>query len=128
MSDGQIDLIISNDVFEHLPDPGKAFTECLRVLKSGGTMLATIPFHREYDKSITRAKFDRNLLVHSLSPVFHGNPVSEEGSLVFTDFGWDLLDKMKDAGFAEVTIDIYASQEFGHLGGGQLVFRLKKCN
>jgi hypothetical protein len=40
-----LDLIVSNDVFEHVPNPAKAFTECARVLESGGVMLATIIFH-----------------------------------------------------------------------------------
>ena len=33
---------------------------------------------------------------------------------------------MKEAGFAVVAVDVYASPELGHLGGGQLVFRLTK--
>jgi hypothetical protein len=63
---------------------------------------------------------------HILPPAFHGNPVSADGSLVFTDYCWDLLDIMKESGFADVTVDVYASPELGHLGGGQLVFRALK--
>lgn len=33
---------------------------------------------------------------------------------------------MKEAGFSDVTVDVYAASEFGHLGGGQLVFRVVK--
>lgn len=123
-ADGQLDLIVSNDVFEHVPNPAKAFAECARVLKAGGIMLATIPFHWENDISVVRARLSNGQLEHILPPAFHGNPVSADGSLVFTDFGWDLLDTMKEAGFLDVTVDVYAAAEFGHLGGGQLVFRL----
>jgi GT2 family glycosyltransferase/glycosyltransferase involved in cell wall biosynthesis len=123
-SNAQFDLIVSNDVFEHVPHPIKAFSECARVLKKGGVMLTTIPFHRDRDLSVVRAKLSDNQLEHILPPIYHGNPVSNEGSLVFTDFGWDLLDVIKEAGFLDVTIDIYNSAEFGHLGGGQLVFRI----
>ena len=45
--DASIDLIVSNDVFEHVPEPARAFRECARVLKPDGVMLATIPFHSE---------------------------------------------------------------------------------
>ena len=62
-----------------------------------------------------------------MTPAYHGNPVSADGSLVFTDFGWDILKEMQSSGFSDVSIEVYASAEFGHLGGGQLVFRLNKC-
>lgn len=125
-ADGQIDLIVSNDVFEHVPNPAKAFAECARVLKAGGVMLATIPFHSDSDVSVIRARLSNGQLEHALPPAFHGNPVSADGSLVFTDFGWDLLIMMKEAGFSDVTVDVYAASEFGHLGGGQLIFRLAR--
>jgi hypothetical protein len=122
--DGELDLIVSNDVFEHVPHPERAFAECARVLKPGGIMLATIPFHRSSNVSVKRAEIIDGQLVHHLPPAYHGNPVSADGSLVFTDFGWDLLDEMKDAGFSDVAVEIYASPKYGHLGGGQMVFRL----
>jgi GT2 family glycosyltransferase/2-polyprenyl-3-methyl-5-hydroxy-6-metoxy-1,4-benzoquinol methylase/glycosyltransferase involved in cell wall biosynthesis len=121
-----LDLIISNDVFEHVPNPPKAFAECARVLKPGGVMLATIPFHIENDFSVVRARLSDGKLEHILPSTFHGNPVSADGSLVFTDFSWDLLNTVKTSGFSDVGVDVYASQGFGHLGGGQLIFRLTK--
>lgn len=89
-------------------------------------MLATIPFHPDSDLSVSRARLSNGQVEHVLPPNFHGNPVSSDGSLVFNDYGWDLLDIMKESGFADVAVDVYASPEFGHLGGGQLVFRLVK--
>lgn len=120
----QFDLILSNDVFEHVPNPAKAFAECARVLKRGGIMLATIPFHADRSNSAVRAKVKGDKLEHLLPPVYHGNPLSSDGSLVFTDFGWDILNSIKSAGFSEVVIGIYASKELGHLGG-QIVFEAK---
>jgi len=123
--DRSIDLIISNDVFEHVPEPKKAFAECARVLSSGGEMLATIPFHSQNAKSEVRARLVKGKLESLLPDQFHGNPVSAEGSLVFTDFGWDILDEFTDAGFDKVGVELYASKEFGHLGGAQVIFSLK---
>ena len=125
-SDDALDLIVSNDVFEHVTDPARAFAECVRVLKVGGLMLATIPFHSNNDLSITRAKLVNGRLEHILPPSYHGNPVSADGSLVFTDFGWNVLKEMQAAGFSDVSIEVYSSVEHGHLGGGQLIFRLTK--
>lgn len=124
--DGSLDLIVSNDVFEHVPHPAKAFAECARVLKTGGLMLTTIPFHCNNNESISRAKMVNGQLEHVLTPSYHGNPVSADGSLVFTDFGWDVIKEMQAKGFSDVSVEIYASAVFGHLGGGQLVFRLTK--
>ena len=125
-SDASLDLIVSNDVFEHVPHPARAFAECARVLKAGGVMLATIPFHSSNDQSVSRAKIVDGQLEHLLPPSYHGNPVSADGSLVFTDFGWDLLKEMGEAGFSDVKVEVYVSTELGHLGGGQLIFRLTK--
>lgn len=122
----QLDLIVSNDVFEHVPCPAKAFAECARVLKRGGLMLATIPFHRDVDVSIRRARLINGKVDYILPRHFHGNPVSADGSLVFTEFGWDLMSNIEKAGFSSVCVDVYASLEHGHLGGGQLVFRMIK--
>ncbi len=121
--DGELDLIVSNDVFEHVPHPEKAFSECARVLKVGGAMIATIPFSVNDDESVSRARLVDGVLEHLLTPAYHGNPISDEGSLVFTDYGWDLLQMMKAAGFSDVIVDVYSSVKFGNLGGGQIVFR-----
>jgi SAM-dependent methyltransferase len=124
--DGELDLIVSNDVFEHVPNPEVAFLECARVLKAGGAMIATIPFHTASDITVTRAKLNHGELVHILPPTYHGNPISAEGSLVFTDFGWDILNMMSGAGFTVAKVDVYSSVRYGHLGGVQTVFRCTK--
>lgn len=121
-----LDLIVSNDVFEHVPDPAMAFRECARVLRSGGVMLATIPFHGNSDISVVRAHLDAVGIRHTLTPMYHGNPVSAEGSLVFTDFGWDIIRSFTVAGFANAAVEVYGDAKHGHLGGGQIIFRVTK--
>jgi SAM-dependent methyltransferase len=125
-NDKSIDLIVSNDVFEHVPDPLKAFAECARVLRSGGVLLATIPFQSGSDTSVVRAELNEGELNYLLPPMFHGNPFSAEGSLVFTEFGWDFLTCTHKAGFYDIHVAVYASSRLGHLGGGQLVFEAIK--
>jgi SAM-dependent methyltransferase len=124
--DRSFDLIVSNDVLEHIPDPEGAFRECSRVLKPGGSMLATFPFHVQREASVTRARLAAGGVEHLLAPQYHGNPVSAEGSLVFHDFGWDLLDVIRGAGFSSASCEVYSSDEFGHFGAGLLVFRMVK--
>ena len=125
--DRSFDLIVSNDVLEHIPDPEGAFRECHRVLKPGGSMLATFPFHVQMEASVSRARLAAGGGVeHLLAPQYHGNPVSSEGSLVFHDFGWDLLDVIRGAGFSSALSEVYCSHEYGHFGTGLLVFRMVK--
>jgi ubiquinone/menaquinone biosynthesis C-methylase UbiE len=50
-SDCTFDLIICSDVLEHIQDDELAFFELSRVLKRGGTLLITVPFHSESNVS-----------------------------------------------------------------------------
>ncbi|MCC2632866.1 MAG: Methyltransferase type 11 [Ramlibacter sp.] len=125
-ADASFDLIVSNDVLEHIPDPAAAFQECSRVLRPGGVVLATFPFHTDREGTLVRAKLANGAVEHLHPPQYHGNPVSADGSLVFQDFGWDLLDVMRQAGFSDAACEVYVSDAFGHLGAGLLVFRLRK--
>lgn len=98
-SDGGFDLIVSNDVYEHVPDIELALREARRVLRPGGSLLATLPFHFS-PKTERRARLLTDGQVEHLAPPqYHGNPLSAQGSLVFYDFGWDLLDLCRGAGF-----------------------------
>jgi len=124
--DDSFDLIISNDIFEHVPDPLMAFKECLRILRTGGYLIATIPFNKDLEKSIQRAKLFEGQIVNILPAQFHNNPVSEDGALVFYDYGWDLIDLMKSAGFSNVKIDVYSDDIFGHFGEPISIFIASK--
>lgn len=94
-ADASFDLVITMDVFEHLPFPEQAFKEIARTLKPGGCHLFTVPC--DY-KSITvvRATLTKTgEIVHHLPPVYHGNPIDANGSLVYRDWGRDLPDVIR---------------------------------
>lgn len=124
--DESFDLIVSNDVLEHIPDPARALHECFRVLKPGGSVLATFPFHVTNETTVSRARLVGRTIEHLLPPQYHGNPLSSQGSLVFRDFGWDMLEVMRVVGFAPAACEVYSSDAFGHLGPPLHVFRLGK--
>lgn len=121
------DLVVSNDVLEHVDDPARALAEIGRVLRPGGVLLLTVPFHTGMENSVRRAKVTEGGLVHYLPEVYHGNPVSDDGSLVFTDFGWDLLGDIRAAGFDEVAMHVYWDESRGYLGVGQHYIRAVKA-
>lgn len=86
--DNRFDLVITEDVLEHVPDPHRAFREIRRVLKPGGCHIFTVPLH-EGKKTVTRAALENDNVVHLMPPVYHGDPLRAEGALVYTDFGDD---------------------------------------
>ncbi len=89
--DESIDLQITQDVMEHLFHPARAFSEIARVLKPGGAHIFTVPLINKTRPSELRAKLDTDgNVVHLKPPQYHGNPVSDEGSLVTVDWGFDI--------------------------------------
>lgn len=80
----------------------------------------TVPFWTDSEVSIVRARVTTSGVDELLPPVYHGNPVSTKGSLVFTDFGLDIIASIMDAGFSAVNADLYVSAELGHIGGYQI--------
>jgi len=52
--DGTVDLVVSNNVLEHLADPAATFAEVRRVLKPGGHFVAKTPNRRHYVALLAR--------------------------------------------------------------------------
>jgi len=117
-ADASLDLIVSNDVYEHVPDYRRALQEAARVLRPEGRLVVSTPFFDGAEETVQRAILTRGQLVHLLPEVYHGNPVDEKGSLVFFDYGWDLLEGCRNAGFADACVLGYYSLFRGHIGGG----------
>jgi hypothetical protein len=115
-ADGTIDLLVTCDVLEHVNDPSRAFAEIARVLRPGGRAILTFPMDPRMEGHQRRAEIVDGAVRHVLPPVYHGNPLSAEGALVFTDFGWHVLDDMRRAGLHDPTLNLYWAYELGYLG------------
>ncbi len=126
--DNSFDVIVSNDVFEHIPNINKSLSEAQRVLKNSGSLLISIPFYQNKLKTIRRASIKEGNIENILPPMYHSNPISKkDDSLVFYDFGWDFLDFLKSAGFSEQYLLGYYDIFHGHIGNGlQFIFVAKK--
>jgi SAM-dependent methyltransferase len=85
--DGSLELIVSSDVLEHVPDLGAAFGETARVLVPGGVHLFTVPTR---DSTQPRAVIDNGSVRHLLEPEYHLDPLSPHGILAFWNIGLDL--------------------------------------
>lgn len=90
-ADESIDLHVTQDVLEHVFHPSKVFSEIARTLKPGGAHIFTVPLVNKHKPSKLRARVsDDGQIVHIEPPIYHGNPISDEGSLVTVDWGFDI--------------------------------------
>lgn len=113
------DLVICNEVFEHLYDLPKALEEIHRVLRPAGRLLATFPMAFGQRESIIKAEYisAHEPLLFRGEPEHHGDPIRPtRGSLVFQIPGWDILDLAATVGFSAVAMHLVSSWKHGVLG------------
>jgi SAM-dependent methyltransferase len=120
LSDCSVDLIVSSDVLEHVPDIKAAFRETARVLCPGGMHLFTVPTSSGH--TIKRAEIRDGRIHHLDTPEYHGDPENPDGILAFWTFGRE--DFREWAATDGLEIDI-ASGPKGW-GDGRVVWRALK--
>ena len=100
-ADGAFDAVTSLDVLEHVPDFRAALRGFARVLRPEGTLVLTVPFYADaaWSETVARMSGDGRI-EHLQPPEYHGDPLGG-GVLCFHHFGWDLLDALREAGFAD---------------------------
>ncbi|MBV9653774.1 MAG: methyltransferase domain-containing protein [Acetobacteraceae bacterium] len=117
LPDAAFDVIASNDVFEHVADLDAALHDTARILRPGGRLLASFPFLFGREASELRAVSERGVVRHLMPPEYHGNPADpERDSLVFRIMGWDVLPRIRDAGFADARMVFWSSVARGLTG------------
>lgn len=89
--DEEFDLVITQDVFEHVLNPALAFKEVARTLKPGGAHVFTVPWYY-WKETFVRAVQENGDIRHLAEPDYHGNPIDASGSLVVTEWGADICD------------------------------------
>ncbi|WP_312166957.1 class I SAM-dependent methyltransferase [Phenylobacterium sp.] len=90
-ADESFDLVVTQDVMEHVFAPDLAVAEIARTLKPGGMHICTVPIVNKEKPSVRRAARNADGSVrHLLEPVYHGNPMDPNGSLVTIDWGYDI--------------------------------------
>ena len=110
--------VICNEVLEHVEELVPSLRGMAEVLSLGGHLIATVPFlygqQEHLVKAIWRGEGQEPEVIGE--PDYHGNPVSDEGSLVYRYPGWQLLRDLHEAGFRDAAIHAISSTAYGVLG------------
>jgi SAM-dependent methyltransferase len=124
--DRSIDLVISSDVFEHIPDPYRAHKEVYRVLRKGGRHVFTVPFLQTEFLDDARTVIDLNgNIIFLKDPIHHGDPIRPEGALVHKIFSLEMLVNLRKIGFRTNLYRLY-KPSLGIIGANALVFEAMK--
>jgi SAM-dependent methyltransferase len=107
VADSSVDLVVHNDVLEHVADTALAFSECRRVLRPGGVCVFTMPFFPYRATSLLRGRVrEDGSIEHIEPPEYHGDGLRSEGIYTFYHFGMDLLPLIRNCGFSRVETGI----------------------
>lgn len=102
--DGTFDICTCTEVFEHVPDDMKGFREIFRVLRMNGIFVFTVPLSPHYE-TVQRASIAPNgELEYLLSPEYHEDPLRASKILAFRNYGRDITDRLREAGFSSAEI------------------------
>jgi len=112
--DNSFDALLTFDVLEHVPEYGRALKEFHRVLDFGGHLILTAPFNFSHETVVRAVVNAAGEIEHLVEPCYHGDPMSDEGVLAYYDFGMELLDRLKDAGFRDCYLVCYTSNDWGY--------------
>lgn len=127
-ADNSFDVVLSSDVFEHIPCPYRAHREVFRVLKPGGRHIFTVPYGEAMLRDDVRASLIDGKIVHHAEALYHGDPVRPDaGILVWNIFGLEMLTRLGEIGFQVEQWRLH-EPEFGIVGPGAYVFVARKVS
>jgi hypothetical protein len=115
------DYVVHQSILEHVRYPGKALSECCRVLKPGGWLLFEVPLCDYWgpevrEKSVARIYVDdAGNEKELMAPLYHYDPLRPEGIVVYTDFGRDLSVRLEEMGLpAHIYLEKYDNSKMSH--------------
>lgn len=101
--DNMFDLITSSQVFEHVENDIKGFSECYRVLNKGGVFLFSVPLYNT-EKTIKIASIIEGEIKFKGEPEYHDSRLGGVNSapVFYRHSKNDICERVKSVGFLEV--------------------------
>ncbi|TPK22361.1 methyltransferase domain-containing protein [Mesorhizobium sp. B2-5-9] len=116
-ADQSFDLVVTLDVMEHVNMPDQVTREIARTLKPGGVYLFTVPTYKGRVVSERRSLYKPDgTIEHYVTPEYHGNPVSDAGSLVTFHYGYDLPELIHQWSGMDVEVSRFHNGNNGIIG------------
>jgi SAM-dependent methyltransferase len=112
-ADASFDLVITQDVMEHVLDPHEAFREIARTLKPGGAHVFTTPIYPDLAVTEVRARLVEGEVEHLVEPEYHSNPIDPDGSLVTVHWGQDIGEIVAASSGLVTTIYVVVDRRLG---------------
>jgi SAM-dependent methyltransferase len=104
-------LAVAAACLHRVPPLDAALAALRRVLAPGGSLIFTVPFRHDATRTISRTDLPQP---HGRLPALFREPVHE--------IGWDVLDRLRAAGFVHAAAHCYWSAELGYLGAFNMIF------
>ena len=106
-ADESFDLVVTQDVMEHIYDPQRAFSEIARTLRPGGAHIFSVPLVNLHRPSERWAARDSNGQPRFLcKPDYHGLPGSDAYYPVTWHWGFDICGHIERACRLQTTIEV----------------------
>jgi SAM-dependent methyltransferase len=122
-TDASFDVVTSTEVFEHVADDARGFSEVRRVLRPGGVFIFTVPL-ADAEATVERACLRNGEIEHLLPPEYHGDRIRGRNRvLAFRNYGRDITRRLQSCGFSAAHIDARCATAFLGHGSGVIVAR-----
>jgi transcription elongation factor Elf1 len=110
----EFNIVITQDVFEHIFNPQKAFSEIARTLKKNGSHIFTVPIINKFNKTeIWAKKGSGGEIIFLKNEEWHENPVDIKGSPVTMHWGYDIVNFIKEYSGLETNVEYIHNLHFG---------------
>lgn len=112
LESASFDLCTSTEVFEHVEDDLAGFSEILRVLKPGGSLVFTVPLDN-WQPSVERTAIVDGHRINVLPPEYHSDRYRGHSVFAYRTYGLDIVDRLREVGFREASIEYPSRKLFG---------------
>lgn len=102
---GSFDIVTSNQVFEHVDDDRRAYSECCRVVKAGGALIFTVPLY-DIPSTVRVAHLSGGTIKWIGTPEYHDSRLGgpQSAPVFWRHSIHDITSRVEDAGFSKVTL------------------------